>query len=295
MQGLSEHERYKPYNARTIRDTPYWHKLTPALQEAMTVVARVMPFRTNEYVLGTLIDWNNIPDDPIFRMTFPHKDMLLAEDYASLKQLIEQDDAAAIKRRIEAIWLRMNPHPAGQLTHNGVTLDGKVLPGIQHKYRETVLFFPGAGQTCHAYCTFCFRWAQFIGEEELKFNARESQELVSYLKVAHRSHGRADYRRRPDDHEHPLAGRVHRTAAGSAAPQEHPHRHQVGGVLAAAVCQRQGCARAAGAVSADRRGAGKTSRSWATTTTRWRSARPSPGRPSSAFAPRARPCACRRR
>ena len=60
MQGLSEYERYKPYNSRTIRDTPYWHKLTPALQEAMTVVARVMPFRTNEYVLGTLIDWNNI-------------------------------------------------------------------------------------------------------------------------------------------------------------------------------------------------------------------------------------------
>ena len=97
MQGLSEHERYKPYNSRTIRDTPYWHKLTPALQEAMTVVARVMPFRTNDYVLGTLIDWNNIPDDPIFRMTFPHKDMLLADEYASLKQLIERDDAAAIK------------------------------------------------------------------------------------------------------------------------------------------------------------------------------------------------------
>ena len=183
MQGLSEHERYKPYNARTIRDTPYWHRLTPALQEAMTVVARVMPFRTNDYVLGTLIDWNNIPDDPIFRMTFPHKDMLLPDEYASLKHLIEQDDSAAIKRRIEAVWLRMNPHPAGQLTHNSVVLDGKALPGIQHKYRETVLFFPGAGQTCHAYCTFCFRWAQFIGEEELKFNARESLELVSYLRV----------------------------------------------------------------------------------------------------------------
>ena len=84
MQGLSEHERYKPYNARTIRDTPYWHRLTPALQEAMTVVARVMPFRTNEYVLGTLIDWNNIPDDPIFRMTFPHKDMLLPVSYTHL-------------------------------------------------------------------------------------------------------------------------------------------------------------------------------------------------------------------
>lgn len=180
-QGPSQFERYKPYNSRSIRDTSYWQRLTPALQEAMDVVARVMPFRTNDYVLGTLIDWENIPDDPIFRMTFPHRDMLLAHEYDTLKRLIEQDDSIAIKRCIEGIWRRMNPHPAGQLTHNGASLDGKILPGIQHKYRETVLFFPGAGQTCHAYCTFCFRWAQFIGEEELKFNARESQELVNYL------------------------------------------------------------------------------------------------------------------
>lgn len=35
-------------------------------------------------------------------------------------------------------------------------LEGRPLPGIQHKYRETVLFFPAQGQTCHAYCSFCF-------------------------------------------------------------------------------------------------------------------------------------------
>ncbi len=247
MQGL-EQERYKAYNSRTIRDTPYWQKLTPALQEAMDVVARVMPFRTNEYVLGTLIDWNNIPDDPMFRLTFPHKDMLLPEEYASLKQLIERDDAVAIKRRIEAIWLRMNPHPAGQLTHNAATLDAKVLPGLQHKYRETVLFFPGAGQTCHAYCTFCFRWAQFIGEEELKFNARESQELVNYLRVHTEVTDVLITGGRSDDHEHPVAGRLHRALARAAAPQEHSYRHQSRGVLAATFCQRQGCAAAAGAV-----------------------------------------------
>jgi KamA family protein len=55
------------------------------------------------------------------------------------------------------------------------------LKGLQHKYKETVLFFPSAGQTCHAYCTFCFRWPQFVGMEEMKFDARESSELVSYL------------------------------------------------------------------------------------------------------------------
>ena len=39
--------------------------------------------------------------------------------------------------------------------------------GLQHKYRETVLFFPAQGQTCHAYCTYCFRWPQFVGLDDL--------------------------------------------------------------------------------------------------------------------------------
>jgi KamA family protein len=56
------------------------------------------------------------------------------------------------------------------------------LPGMQHKYRETVLFFPAPGQTCHAYCSYCFRWAQFVGIDELKFANREASSLVSYLR-----------------------------------------------------------------------------------------------------------------
>ena len=53
---------------------------------------------------------------------------------------------------------------------------------MQHKYRETVLFFPSQGQTCHAYCTFCFRWPQFVGMAELKFAMREGELLVEYLR-----------------------------------------------------------------------------------------------------------------
>ena len=55
------------------------------------------------------------------------------------------------------------------------------LRGVQHKYRETVLFFPAQGQTCHAYCTFCFRWPQFSGMSELKFHMREAELLYRYL------------------------------------------------------------------------------------------------------------------
>lgn len=61
-------------------------------------------------------------------------------------------------------------------------MGGQRLWGVQHKYRETVLFFPAQGQTCHAFCTYCFRWAQFVGIEELKFQSRQVELLVEYLK-----------------------------------------------------------------------------------------------------------------
>jgi KamA family protein len=52
---------------------------------------------------------------------------------------------------------------------------------MQHKYRETVLFFPSKGQSCHAYCTFCFRWPQFVGMDELKFATNDAEMLARYV------------------------------------------------------------------------------------------------------------------
>src|SRR5690606_26001371 len=75
----------------------------------------------------------------------------------------------------------LNPHPAGQRQHNMTELEGERLEGMQHKYDETVLFFPAQGQTCHSYCTFCFRWAQFIGDKSLKFASTEAGRLADYL------------------------------------------------------------------------------------------------------------------
>jgi KamA family protein len=177
-----ELEKFRPYTARSVIDTPYWAKMSYEAQEALAVVSRVLPFRTNDYVLSQLIDWSRVPDDPIFRLTFPHKDMLTEQEYDTLRDLVlEKSDEVAAKKLIHRIRLRMNPHPGGQMTDNVPRLDGVALGGLQHKYKETVLFFPAAGQTCHAYCTFCFRWPQFVGMEEFKFNARESDELVAYL------------------------------------------------------------------------------------------------------------------
>lgn len=150
----------------------------------MKAVAAVLPFRVNQYVLDQLIDWSNIPADPIFQLTFPQRGMLREADFKLMRELIAKGaPQPEIKTAAENIQRSLNPHPSGQINLN-VPLDaqGKRLPGMQHKYRETVLFFPMAGQTCHSYCQYCFRWAQFVGLQDLKFAAREAEQLVEYLK-----------------------------------------------------------------------------------------------------------------
>ena len=175
-------ERYKPYNRTSIQRSPQWNRIPEDLRVAVDVVSHVLPFRTNQYVLDHLIDWDNIPDDPIFRLNFPHHTMLAEQDYRGLRELLATGDKPRIAAEVRAIRERMNPHPAGQQTHNVPMLGTKEVPGIQHKYAETVLFFPSAGQTCHAYCTFCFRWPQFVGDEELHFAARDAEGLTAYLR-----------------------------------------------------------------------------------------------------------------
>jgi len=78
--------------------------------------------------------------------------------------------------------MRLNPHPAGQLALNVPELGEEPLPGVQHKYHETVLVFPKQGQTCHSYCTYCFRWAQFVDEPDLKMATSDIDRITGYLR-----------------------------------------------------------------------------------------------------------------
>lgn len=150
-------------------------------REAIRVVGQVLPFKSNNYVVEELIDWSNVPNDPIFTLTFPRKEMLSKKHYSAVKRLLDENDEAGLKKKVFDIRMKLNPNPAGQ-EHNVPTIDGIKLHGMQHKYRETVLFFPSQGQTCHAYCTFCFRWPQFSGMNELKFAMKEADLLHRYLK-----------------------------------------------------------------------------------------------------------------
>jgi KamA family protein len=175
--------RFRAYGPRHLNMLALRAGLDDAERLAIRAVAAVLPFRTNSYVVEELIDWDAAPDDPIYRLVFPQPDMLPRADIDRMSRLIS-DDAPESQIRAAAHEIRMglNPHPAGQLVLNAPSLDGRPLPGLQHKYPETVLFFPKQGQTCHAYCTYCFRWAQFVDEPDLKMATDHVDALLAYLR-----------------------------------------------------------------------------------------------------------------
>lgn len=178
-----ESNKLKVFSARDLDEIPQIKNLPHSVRAEMKAVSSVLPFRANNYVVDELIDWNAVPDDPIFQLTFPQAGML---DPQALKQMLKLTAGGASQSVIQAaardIQLSLNPHPAAQKQLNVPSFEGEQLDGMQHKYRETVLFFPSAGQTCFSYCTYCFRWPQFVGIDELKFASRQADTLVAYLK-----------------------------------------------------------------------------------------------------------------
>jgi KamA family protein len=182
MQG----RRFRAYSAKHLDVLTARARLSEADRLAVRAVATVLPFRTNDYVLDSLIDWSAAPDDPIYRLVFPQADMLPPDDIAPIAAMIaEGAPDHEIQAAAHGVRAKLNPHPAGQLALNVPTLADEPLPGLQHKYPETVLIFPKQGQTCHAYCTYCFRWAQFVGEPDLKMAMDDMAKAVAYL-AAHR-------------------------------------------------------------------------------------------------------------
>jgi KamA family protein len=177
---MGHREPYRVFTLQNYRSIPQLRRLGPEVVEEIAVVGQVLPFRVNGYVLEHLIDWERAPDDPMYRLVFPNRDMLAEEDYAEVAGALRHGEGDRLRGVVAGVRQRLDPHPDGQKL-NVPVLDGEPVAGMQHKYRETLLFFPREGQTCHSYCTYCFRWAQFVGDAGLRFASRERDALVRYL------------------------------------------------------------------------------------------------------------------
>ncbi|MGD8868504.1 MAG: hypothetical protein PVI01_12775, partial [Gemmatimonadales bacterium] len=111
--------RYRAYTAKDIDRIPQLKRMSEKERAAMKAVAAVLPFRVNDYVIEYLIDWSQVPTDPIYQLTFPQPEMLRPKDFLRMYRLVR---ASASDRQLGAaareIQYTLNPHPAGQLDLN---------------------------------------------------------------------------------------------------------------------------------------------------------------------------------
>jgi KamA family protein len=174
--------RFQVYTQRNLDQIQQLQCLSEELRFDIRVVAQVLPFRVNQYVIDELIAWEDVPNDPIFRLVFPQREMLDPAHFSQIAKLLRANaEQSVLKHAAAEIHRELNPHPAGQTTQNVPRIGNEYLEGAQHKYRETLLFFPSQGQTCHSYCSFCFRWPQFVQNEAFRISSREVATLHEYL------------------------------------------------------------------------------------------------------------------
>lgn len=109
--------RYRPYTLRDLGAIPQLDRLPRWVRQEMQVVARVLPFRANNFVIDELIDWSQVPDDPYFRFIFPVCDMLCPEHFSRMATALTSGDTGHIQGMAEDIRAELNPHPASQMEH----------------------------------------------------------------------------------------------------------------------------------------------------------------------------------
>src|SRR5690606_31217818 len=135
--------KYKAYQVHNFRSIPQMEYLSEEEKHNIEVVGNVLPFKVNNYVIDELIEWHNYKIDPIFRLTFPQKEMLTAHDFEVMRDALQSGtERDALKEIADGIRMSLNPHPAGQMELNVPSINGERLPGVQHKYEQTLLFFP---------------------------------------------------------------------------------------------------------------------------------------------------------
>ncbi|SEL68313.1 L-lysine 2,3-aminomutase [Aquimarina amphilecti] len=175
---------FKSYNNKSFKQTEYYTRLPKDEKEIFDVLSSVFHFKVNNYVLAHLINWEAIPEDPIYKLVFPRKEMLSAFDYEKLKQLfkIGLDEKTRIGF-VQSVKKKM--HPEVKHAETGFPkIDGEIITGGYRNFPTILNLFPDPMvKTCHAYCSYCFRWVAFDNTEAQKKTAyRDPYDPIPYLK-----------------------------------------------------------------------------------------------------------------
>lgn len=165
--------KFKTYTNTSFKRTRYYNELPLEAREEFDILSSVFHFKANNYVLENLISWENAPNDPMYKLVFPRKEMLSSIDYEFLKELfnngLKENELDLFVQRV-----RKKMFPEVRHTPTSIPqLNGQTLRGMYRNFETIISLFPDPMvKTCHAYCSYCFRW--------IMFNNKEAQENSSY-------------------------------------------------------------------------------------------------------------------
>ena len=177
--------QYKSYNNVTFKNTVFYQNLPAVEREKFDVLTSIFHFKVNNYVLEQLIDWNNIPNDPIYQLAFPREDMLAEEDFAHLTALYRsgftQEKLAPFIQSAKQKTYPKVKHAATGMPRND---EGDIIQGGYQNFPTILNLFPDPLlKTCHAYCNYCFRWVAFNNTEaQKKTGYKDPYAPVPFLK-----------------------------------------------------------------------------------------------------------------
>ena len=87
-----EKMNYQAFTLNNFKNISQLKKLSDRDLQAIEVVGHVLPFKSNNYVVEQLINWNNVPEDPIFTLNFPREGMLSKETFESVWLALQKEN-----------------------------------------------------------------------------------------------------------------------------------------------------------------------------------------------------------
>lgn len=176
---------FTPYTSTNLKSTSYWAQLPDSEKETFNILTRCYPFKANNYVLENLIHWENIPEDPMYKLIFPRKEMLSELHYRMLLEMQRAGmDEEFMTQLVGSIKRAMYPEMR-HTDHSMPKHKGKWIKGLYSNFGTIISLFPDPMlKTCHSYCSYCFRWNAFGDTEAQKGTTyNDPQTPVPYLRA----------------------------------------------------------------------------------------------------------------